>query len=878
MTLLEVGLLLKATDRMSSVVRGATRLASADLKGMASKARELAGRMEGTGRSSLAGGLVMAGALSAPIRAFATLEDASTRLRTAMTGAGGVLDERFDAVNQLAVKLGNKLPGTTKDFAAMMETLVRQGVPAEAILGGIGEATADLAVLLGQPYDETAKFAAKLREATGVASSDMLSFMDTIQRTANLGVSTDEMAMAFGRSAGALKQADLQGLGAAKSLSALFTILIKTGMSGETAGTNIAAVFNAFQSDSKMKKANGMLREFGIQLDMVDQATGQFRGVENMVAELDKLQALNPAELQRVLEAVFGPGQDAQIVATLIKGGIGGYNDVVDRMADQATLQARVNEQLGTLSAQWEASTGTWENAMAAWAGAASPQLSWAAQRFGEAAEALQGFTAAHPALAQAAFIAAAGISAVLVAIGLLGLASGAGLRSVANITEAMDKLKKPAAAMQARVSGSLGLLRESWYRTADAIVRRGGVMETLKFQMLRAQLGAESLAGGLKSGLLGAFRAVALGARGLALALVSNPIGAVIAGVVAIGALLIYKYWDPIKAFFAGLWEGLKEGVATIGEAFEPLTSSAVELWTALEEAFAPLGPMFDSLMRALDPVWRMFGQLGQAISGLWDWVMRLISPVQSTARELEGARQAGLSVGRVISGVLKGALKIILAPIKLFIDHWTWVAEGIGEFIAWVDKIPSGVGPAFDFIVDWAAGLPARFYEAGKNIVTSIVNGIKSKIQDAVQAMEDLASKMRAYLPFSPAKVGPFKDLHQVRIVETIAGAMEASPLVDRMRRVVAAAMTAASIGTASLPAIAVVAPPPPPAARLRDEGAPAAGGAVIHFSPTINVEGGGDAAETRRAVSEALKHSERDLERMLERIEARRQRRDY
>jgi TP901 family phage tail tape measure protein len=116
----------------------------------------------------------------------------------------------FSQVNALAVKLGNELPGTSADFLNMMATLKQFGTSDESILGGVGEATAKMAVLLKQTPEQAAEFAAKLKEATGVADRDMLKFMDTIQRVYHQGVSATEMMYAFARSAGALKQVKIQ--------------------------------------------------------------------------------------------------------------------------------------------------------------------------------------------------------------------------------------------------------------------------------------------------------------------------------------------------------------------------------------------------------------------------------------------------------------------------------------------------------------------------------------------------------------------------------------------------------------------------------------------------------------------------------------------
>ncbi|RZX99965.1 phage tail tape measure protein, partial [Escherichia coli] len=59
--------------------------------------------------------------------------------------------------------------------------LVRQGIPAENILGGVGKATAYLAVQLKKTPEAAAEFAAKMQDATGTASEDMMGLFDTTE-------------------------------------------------------------------------------------------------------------------------------------------------------------------------------------------------------------------------------------------------------------------------------------------------------------------------------------------------------------------------------------------------------------------------------------------------------------------------------------------------------------------------------------------------------------------------------------------------------------------------------------------------------------------------------------------------------------------------
>ncbi|TFV03487.1 hypothetical protein E4T85_21015, partial [Bacillus stratosphericus] len=54
--------------------------------------------------------------------------------------------------------------------------------------------------------------------------------------------------------------------------------------------------------------------------------------------------------------------------------------------------------------------------------------------------------------------------------------------------------------------------------------------------------------------------------------------------GLLALAAVLVYKYWKPIKAFFAGLWDGLKKGLASVSPAFDGLLSVFSGLWTKIQ------------------------------------------------------------------------------------------------------------------------------------------------------------------------------------------------------------------------------------------------------------------------------------------------------
>lgn len=116
---------------------------------------------------------------------------------------------------------------------------------------------------------------------------------------------------------------------------------------------------------------------------------------------------------------------------------------------------------------------------------------------------------------------------------------------------------------------------------------------------------------------------------------------------------------------------------------------------------------------------------------------------------------------------------------PQGLIIKHWAKIATFFSEMWSKVKAI-------FMAHVNFILGLGTTFYNAGKNIVKSIWEGIKSMAHKPIEAIKNMVGKIRNMLPFSPAKDGPLKDIHKIRLVETIAESIKPASLVNKMNRV--------------------------------------------------------------------------------------------
>lgn len=380
------------------------------------------------------GGLALAGGLAAgltvSLKAYADQENAATGLKVAMMQANGEVGNSFEKINKLAVGLGNQLPGTTADFQNMMQMLVRQGIPAENILGGVGKATAYLAVQLKKTPEAAAEFAAKMQDATGTASDDMMGLFDTIQKAFYLGVDDTNMLSFFTKTSSVLKMVNKDGLKAAQGLAPISVLMDQMGMQGESAGNALRKVI---QSGLDIKKVNGVNKvlqrqKLGVNLDFTD-GKGSFGGIDKMFMQLSKLRKLTDVKRTGVLKALFGDDAETlQVVNALIDKGKDGYDQVQQKMNQQASLNKRVEAQLGTLANLWEAMTGTATNGLAAIGSAFSGDTKNLTVWLGDLGERFTTFADQNPRVIRSVAGLAAGLA--VLKLGIMGVGQAITLAS----------------------------------------------------------------------------------------------------------------------------------------------------------------------------------------------------------------------------------------------------------------------------------------------------------------------------------------------------------------------------------------------------------------------------------------------------------------
>lgn len=542
--------------------------------------------------------------LEKPITAYAQSETASVDLRAAMMKSDGSVSAEYEKINRLATKLGDKLPGTTADFKNLMTMLMRQGVSAQTILGGTGEAAAMLSVQLKKAPDAAAEMTAKLQDATRASEKEMLAIMDQVQRLYYTGVEDGNILGAFSKLSPALDTLKIKGEAAMKQMGPLVGMLDQAGLSGESAGNAMRKVFTRMMDTAKIAKAT---KGSGIDLDFTN-GKGEFGGFDKMYAQLEKLKSLTTEKRLGILQKIFGDDAETlQALNTMIEKGKKGYEEFAKKMEAQASLNQRVNEQLGTLTNLWDAASGTFTNFLATMGESVAPELKSLTQWIADLNSKLSTWAAQNPTAAAAIMKLIALFAVGATVISSLGLA----------------------------VHGITGVM--------------SGFMTIIRF----AGGGIGTLIGWI--GRLG----MVLGSFGLkaAMFLVTNPFGWAI---LAVGALVaLYVYWDKVEAALIAGWKWIEQVFQNnplLGAFMGPIgvliallanwkkvEAALVAGWEWLKKVFGGENPIAQAAQVTLAPL----NALKSAAMGAYEWVKKAFSTKAPTA---PGGSASGYGLGTSI------------------------------------------------------------------------------------------------------------------------------------------------------------------------------------------------------------------------------------
>jgi phage-related protein len=277
---------------------------------------------------------------------------------------------------------------------------------------------------------------------------------------------------------------------------------------------------------------------------------------------------------------------------------------------------------------------------------------------------------------------------------------------------------------------------------------------------------------------------------------------------VIGIGALLLRE--EPAVRAAAGELAGTAGAVfkGAAAPLIEPFVNSLAILQNLLVDIAPDLSAMFTAVAPAVVPLTRgLAGFVREALPGF----LALVKAATPFLMELEHTLpRLGGHVSQFLGTISEGGPQatqffrdflhlvggglVVFGRLILFLTNWysgvrRLVLGAIGLWQGYQSAVGSVVGAVTGFfgrlgrfisgvwrtvrgdtgqVVSFMRGVPGRIvsalgnvgsllYNAGRNVVQGLIDGIKSKFGALAGAASSMAATVRNFLPFSPAKVGP-------------------------------------------------------------------------------------------------------------------------
>lgn len=194
------------------------------------------------------------------------------------------------------------------------------------------------------------------------------------------------------------------------------------------------------------------------------------------------------------------------------------------------------------------------------------------------------------------------------------------------------------------------------------------------------------------------------------------------------------------------------------------------------------------------------------------------------------------------------------------------------IAAIIIFRKQIWSALKFSYDFvkqtfmkIVNFMSSVKDKMFNAGANIMKSLWEGMKAFANKPVEAIRKVVQDIRNHLPFSPAKVGPLRDIHKIKLIETIASNIKPYPMIDAMNKALSATRQniEAKIAGKSL--------------LLKTNSQSNSSSMTVHFSPNITIQGGN--SQSKEDLIKSLKNELLpEFERTVRNLQAKKERLAY
>lgn len=208
-------------------------------------------------------------------------------------------------------------------------------------------------------------------------------------------------------------------------------------------------------------------------------------------------------------------------------------------------------------------------------------------------------------------------------------------------------------------------------------------------------------------------------------------------------------------------VWETIQNIIVAVLDFLLPVIKTA---WEGIKNNIAAAWDLITTIVKVgIEFVKGIIKAVMQMITGDWSGAWETIKNTASNL--LDGIKSIISKQLNLVFTIISGLLNNVIAKFRaIFGAVWSVVGDTFNKV---VNSIRNGMSKAYNTV----KGYFTRFKNAGRNIVNSIADGIKGAISKVTDAIGNVTQKVRDFLPFSPAKDGPLKDLDKLDFGGTIS-----------------------------------------------------------------------------------------------------------
>lgn len=253
----------------------------------------------------------------------------------------------------------------------------------------------------------------------------------------------------------------------------------------------------------------------------------------------------------------------------------------------------------------------------------------------------------------------------------------------------------------------------------------------------------------------------------------------------------LIQAGVQVLQALISGLQTALPALIDMLPQIITTVVTTIVEnLPLIIEAGIQLLTTLINGILEAIPQLIDMLPQIINTIvtTLITNLPMIISAGVQLLIGVINGIVQAIPQLIAMLPQIITTIVTVLVENLPMILNAGVQILTGLIDGI--VQSLPALKNIFWDVpkqIMNVLSNVPSMMVSSGKKIIQGLIDGIKSMAGAATGAVSDLLGNVRKYLPFSPAKKGPFSGhgwtLYSGRsIVEALAeGAAQRAPLFE-------------------------------------------------------------------------------------------------